>query len=260
MSPDPDRIVREARGEVDRELLTRTATDGILGVPTKLLGERPLIDYLHPDEQVHYLVRNKHLGPTRLGEASGPSDDHETGAYSVLVAITDRRLLAVEGDEAGDEVTSIPFEEVLFVEWSVDFTFNTLVIYTGGADYFVPLNNDSDPWIEESAEYIERRARELEAAGAEAESEGGSGAAGAGPDSGAREGDTAVYERDAGGDAAADADTAVFPDDVDDAAGDTRIFEGDAVGDDAPDACARCGAALDVDADARFCPACGKKL
>jgi hypothetical protein len=109
------RLAEAARGDsvTDAKLGCREVP-GLLGTRLfgrRFLADRPLVGYLQPDEQPHHVFALGGVEPDD-GEYVGA-----TGGYSVMVAITDLRVLLVVGHrDAADESLTVPYDTVAGVK------------------------------------------------------------------------------------------------------------------------------------------------
>lgn len=88
-----------------------TGSGGLIG--GQLLNDRPLAAYLHDDEDVRYVLRNKKSGLDIVSEAGNVESLEPGSNYQTLAAATDRRLLVVVGKSAGNETKSLSFTDVV---------------------------------------------------------------------------------------------------------------------------------------------------
>lgn len=102
-----DALLENARGtSVTETRLTRVGSK-ILGTGT--FEERPLVDYLREDEQLHHVLHNE-AGECEF-EFDGEDQDCNAGYWQTLV-VTDHRLLLLAGREAGDYGEVGPYDVV----------------------------------------------------------------------------------------------------------------------------------------------------
>ena len=148
---DSEVVIENARGEIDERLLTGTE-GGILS--RAVLADDPLIDYLHDEEVLQYLLAGA-AAPTIV--RGGGADPIQTeGSYRTLLAVTDARLLVVAGSGDGDRAVSLPYEEVAAIEHSAGvLTHTVLVRETPDRGLEIDVASGSDP--DEAVVYARQR-------------------------------------------------------------------------------------------------------
>jgi hypothetical protein len=141
------RLAETARGEsVTAEKLGCREVQGLLG--TRLLGrrhleDRPLLEYLQPDEQPHFVFA---LGGVDRDGADGLWPG---GGYSVMVAITDLRVLFVVGHrDDEDESLTVPYDAVAGMKSAPA----NLWLRTDGEKYRIDVENS--PEAEAARDYV----------------------------------------------------------------------------------------------------------
>ena len=105
-----DNIVDLTDSTDSHDVLHSTGSGGLIG--GQLLSDRPLAAYLHDDEDVQYVLRNKKSGLEVVSEAGVVESVEPGSSYQTLAAVTDRRFLVVAGQSSGNETRSLSFIDV----------------------------------------------------------------------------------------------------------------------------------------------------
>lgn len=101
-------LVRNAdHDSVTEKRLTETKP----GLMTRYLHTKPLVEYLDPEEQPHFVLaaRNKTISTTGRGAPSAPT---RNGTGMTMHMITDERWLTVAANDNGDRTFSVPLSEI----------------------------------------------------------------------------------------------------------------------------------------------------
>lgn len=103
----------------DHQILSATESEGLLG--GSYLDGQPLGEYLGPDEQPKYVIRNKKSGVLVNGSDSQTLEPD--GDFQAFGLVTDLRVIFVVGQHGGDRAESIQLADI--VEASVDSSLRT---------------------------------------------------------------------------------------------------------------------------------------
>jgi len=147
-----EQLVKEAIDDtVTEERLSEKS-----GRLVKRLEDQPIIDYLQEDEQPHFMFNGPSTGFELDGEYSGqisPGDPH-----NAWLVVTDRRLLGLVGQDDGDEVMPIDYEDVDDVELEQSFGKFTLTINAAGTSYTFYATDDNSADTDAALNYIRSNA------------------------------------------------------------------------------------------------------
>jgi len=116
------------------------------------LSEKPIIDYLHEEEQPHYIFVGPSTGfvlSTDGNESISPESN-----YNAFLVVTDQRILGLIGQEDGDEVLSHEYAEISDIEIEQHLAKYKVKIETGNVGYTFHANKNNDLDINAAADYM----------------------------------------------------------------------------------------------------------
>lgn len=112
--PSEDRIdemVDDAKhASVTREALTETRRSRYLRSDTGWVHERPLVSYLHSDEQPHFVLESTQ--PVEVSRDESTELIEPVPPYRSLACITDRRIVLIVGKKPENWVATVRFEDL----------------------------------------------------------------------------------------------------------------------------------------------------
>lgn len=111
-----NKIANNADGKVRPRVLTQTKLpDGMwmAGDRERMLYERPLISYIEPDEQLHYIFVDRAKG-LKITEPDGTEYEPHGGRYGkhAFLLITNKGLAYIAGYDGNDVVKTFGYEEI----------------------------------------------------------------------------------------------------------------------------------------------------
>lgn len=110
-----DALVAGARHDsVTAERLTQLKP----GRMSRYLHDAPLVEYLHDDEQPHFVLAARNTAPSASG-SNPPEMPTSLGTGMVMHLLTDERWLVVASNSDGDEALEIPLDAVRAVDYDL---------------------------------------------------------------------------------------------------------------------------------------------
>ena len=158
--PDPE--IEHVQALVDRAKHDSVAPERLankkIGFKRYRLHDKPLYNYLHEQEQPHFLFHADREKPEFNGP-NAPDPIQSSLRYKVMHLITDRRWLMVAGNTEGDQVCEIALEaiEATNHESGGRLRNNTFVVELENAHISVPMAND---YTEEDLQTLSRYLRD----------------------------------------------------------------------------------------------------
>lgn len=148
-----ERLIENAKGDVDRELLAGTGKGGFLS--SGYFSDGPLVDHCREEEQIDYAVHNLTKGVTVKTNGQTTKYTPDSNLRSALL-VTDKRLLYVIGQADGDEPIAVQFSDVENVNFSTGVLKDWIAVDTGSTTYAMYVQKGSP--IKEIKDYILKNA------------------------------------------------------------------------------------------------------
>lgn len=147
---DVKKMVEQAKGDVDINLLKGSRTGGILS--WGYFGDGLVTDRLRSGEQVEYTLQNLTKGLVARKEDTEETIDSDMILRTALL-VTDVRLLYIVGKYDGDEVFSVPLKECVDVSVSTGLLKNRFTVHAESVTYDMYVQKGPD--VHAIADYLE---------------------------------------------------------------------------------------------------------
>ncbi|MFD1635085.1 homing endonuclease associated repeat-containing protein [Haloplanus ruber] len=143
--PDPDTLLSQAKGSIDLQMFTGERS----GLFSKAyLADSSVYERLDDHETIHFLLVSRSNGVAITSKESNQSHRlSPSGSYRALVAITNRRIFFLIGDDEGDTFLEVDINDISGVELQSGFLTTTITFETSSKQYEfgVKKRESSDP-------------------------------------------------------------------------------------------------------------------
>jgi hypothetical protein len=147
--PEVEELINKARHKsVDKKRLTNLKS----GFTGRYLYDKSLIEYLHKDEQPHYIIEGNL--PIKFSGSNPPQNAHEGSTDKILNLVTDDRWIITSAKESGDEMWEIYYGEIENIELQSSTGLETIFIDTSEYSVEIQQMQGVNKPVEEAVNYV----------------------------------------------------------------------------------------------------------
>lgn len=147
--PEVEELINKARHKsVDKKHLTELKS----GFTGRYLYDKPLIEYLHKDEQPHYIIEGNL--PIEFSGSNPPQNADEGSSNKILNLVTNDRWIITSAKESGDEMWEIYYDEIEDIELQPSTGLETIFIDTSEYSVEIQQMQGVNKPSEEAVNYV----------------------------------------------------------------------------------------------------------